>query len=85
MKEGFEIAPFLLKDSDIKVKKKPVSKPKFEVVINGKVRPNVDTLYVRFLDAKVSNTKEVQPEKVMVDYNEDQELVGLEIIAPKTN
>jgi uncharacterized protein YuzE len=54
----------------------------FEVSISGRDDGTVEAIYVKFLPDAVAKTVEVEQDELLVDYNENGDVVGIEILAP---
>ncbi len=54
----------------------------FEVSISGRDDGTVEAIYVKFLPDTVAKTVEVEQDELLVDYNENGDVVGIEILAP---
>ena len=54
----------------------------FEVSISGRDDGTVEAIYVKFLSDAVAKTVEVEQDGLLVDYNANGDVVGIEILAP---
>lgn len=58
--------------------------PKFEFEISGTIgtEGRVELAYIRFAGATVAKTVEIDGDRLLADYDEHGNLVGIEILAP---
>lgn len=54
----------------------------FQVSISGRDDGTVEAVYFRFRHGKVAKTREIEEDVVIADYDENGDLIGLEILAP---
>ena len=54
----------------------------FELSLSAHEDGTLDTLYIRFRKGKVKRTSEVIEDTVIADYDENDNLLGIEILAP---
>jgi len=54
----------------------------FEISISGRDDGTIEAVYVTLLPDKVSKTVEVEADQLLVDYNRDGKIVGIEVLAP---
>jgi len=56
--------------------------PGFEISISGRDDGTLEALYIRCADGKVHHTEEIKEDIVMADYDANNNLLGIEILAP---
>jgi uncharacterized protein YuzE len=54
----------------------------FELSLSAREDGTLETLYIRFRHGKIKRTSEVIEDTVIADYDEHDNLVGIEILAP---
>ncbi len=54
----------------------------FELSTSGRSDGTIEAVYIRVRDGAVARTEEVKPDVLMCDYDADDNLVGIEILAP---
>ena len=54
----------------------------FELSLSAGEDGTLETMYIRFRNGKVKRTREVIEETVIADYDEHDDLVGIEILGP---
>jgi uncharacterized protein YuzE len=54
----------------------------FELSVSGREDGTLEAVYIRFRDGKVASTKEVIADSLIVDYDLDGNVLGMEILAP---
>ncbi len=62
-------------------KKRAIS---FEASICGRDDGAIEAIYIKILPDKVSRTVEISGDRLLADYNNEEKLVGIEILAPAT-
>jgi uncharacterized protein YuzE len=54
----------------------------FELSISGRDDGSIEAIYVAILRDEVSKTIKVVEDQLLVDYNKDDKIVGIEVLAP---
>jgi uncharacterized protein YuzE len=54
----------------------------FEVSISGRDDGTIEAAYIQISTDPVHRTKEIRKDIILVDYSDEGELVGIEILAP---
>jgi uncharacterized protein YuzE len=54
----------------------------FELSLSSNEDGSIDTLYIRFKKGKVKRTRKIIEDTVLADYDENDNVLGVEVLAP---
>ncbi len=54
----------------------------FELSVSGRDDGTIEAIYITLLPDEAAKTVEVERDQIMVDYNANGEIVGIEVLAP---